>query len=327
PEKPMLARKIDSGWEAVAPIELRFAGRADREEPFYIHKRNFLGKEDSYAVDYYRHSPKNLNVSGINNHITSEYSAVTTGNRGMAISMNTKVNANFAFCPFQMTHLPETNEFLIRANPFGTYHGNQIMPPTSGNRLGYEAVLLSAPHLHSAGPTYNGYSDRFELMITFFNGDVVPENVKKDLIAFARRPATIGTHNMETTRKETRSFLPPAGFLALPYHDGILFHWETAGPPGTTYRIRYKAIPESQENSIVAEGQTIFVHASGFMPEGTRHAAAIEVVYPDGRLSEKSSEIHFHLTQKTDPSIEIPRDFMAKILWSNASAWIIQNLF
>jgi hypothetical protein len=74
---------------------------------------------------------------------------------------------------------------------------------------------------------------------------------------------------METARKETRSFLPPAGFLALPYRNGILFHWEPAGPPGTTYRIRYKAIPGSQENSFTAEGRTIFVHASDFLLQAT----------------------------------------------------------
>jgi hypothetical protein len=326
PEKPMLARKIDAGWETVAPLELRFAGLADREEPFFIHKRNFLGKEDAYPVDYYRHSPKNLNVAGINNHVTPEYSAVTTGNRGMAVAMNTKVNTNFAFCPFQMTHLPETDEFFIRANPFGTYHGEQILPPTSGNRMGYEAVLLSAPHLHSAGPTYNGYSDRFELMVTFFDGNVVPDNVKQDLIAFAHRPATISTNNPEIARKENQSFLPPAGFLALPYHDGILFHWEKAGPPGTKYRIRYRTIPGFREHSFTAEGRTVFVHASDFAYAGNSFAATIEAVYSDGRLSEQSSEIHFHLAQKTNPSIEIPRDFMAKILWSNAYAWIRHNL-
>lgn len=326
PEKPMLARKIDIGWESVAPLELRFAGRAQKKEPFYIHKRNFLGKEDAYAVDYYRHSPKNLNVDGINNHVTSEYSAVTTGNRGMAIAMNTQVNANFAFCPFQMTHLPDTDEFVIRANPFGTYHGDQIMPPTMGNRLGYEAVLISAPHLHGAGPTYNGYSDRFELMITFFEGDTIPEDLKQDLIAFARRPATIGTSNMETARKEPRSFLPPAGFIALPYRDGILFHWETAGSPEMQYCIRYKAIPGSQEKSSVTTGSTIFVNTSDFLPAGSRFAATIEAVYPDGRLSERSPEIFFHPAQQTNPSIDIPHDFLAKILWANTSAWIRHNL-
>lgn len=217
PEKPMLARKIDAGWETVAPAELRFSAHAHKKDPFRIHKRNYLGKEDSYAVDYYRHSPKNLNVAGINNHITSEYSAITSGGRGMAVAMNTKVNGNFAFCPFQMSHLPASDEFLIRANPFGTYHGDQILPPTRGNRLGYEAVLLSAPHLHSAGPTYNGYFDRFELMITFFDGDQVPDHVKQDLIAFARRPSTIGNYNMEIAKIETRTVLPPVGFIDLPY--------------------------------------------------------------------------------------------------------------
>jgi hypothetical protein len=325
-EKPMLARKIDAGWETVAPLELQFAGRAYREEPFYIHKRNFLGKEDTYAVDYYRYSSENLDVASINNHITPEYTAVTTGGQGMAVAMNTKVNANFAFCPFQMTHFPETDEFSIRANPFGTYHGKQILPPTSGNRLGYKAVLLSAPHLHSAGPTYNGYSDRFELMVTFFEGDEVPENVKKDLISFAHRPATIGICSMENARKEFQSFLPPNGFLALPYRNGILFHWEKAGPPGTKYRILFKENPGSPENSITSDGQTIFVKTTDFLTSGSRFAAAIQAIYPNGRLSLLSPEIEVDLAQKTDPSLEIPRDFLAKILWTNASAWIRHNL-
>jgi hypothetical protein len=307
-------------------LELRFTGRADRKEPFYIHKRNFLGKEATYAVDYYRHSPKNLNVAGINNHITSEYTAVTTGNRGMAVAMNTQVNANFAFCPFQMTHLPDTDEFVIRANPFGTYHGDQILPPTMGNRLGYEAVLLSAPHLHSAGPTYNGYSDRFELMVAFFDSNTVPESMKQDLIAFALQKSTIGAHNMETARKDFRPFLPPDGFFALPYRDGILFHWETAGPPEMQYRIRYKAIPGSQEKSSITTGSTIFVNTSDFLFAGSRFAATIEAVYPDGRLSERSREIYFHPTQQTNPSIDIPHEFLAKILWANTSVWIRHNL-
>ena len=97
-DKPMLARRIDRGWEAVAPLELRFSPRARTDAPFFIHKRNFLGKEAAYPVDYFRHSPKNLNVASINNHITAEYAGVTTSGSGMAVAMNTGVNANFAFC-------------------------------------------------------------------------------------------------------------------------------------------------------------------------------------------------------------------------------------
>jgi hypothetical protein len=71
--------------------------RSDRKHPFVIHKRNYLGKEGAYAVDYYRHSSKNRSVASSNNHITAEYAAVTTSGSGMAVAMNPKVSANFAY--------------------------------------------------------------------------------------------------------------------------------------------------------------------------------------------------------------------------------------
>ena len=109
-------------------------------------------KEAAYPVDYFRHSPKNLNVASINNHITAEYAGVTTSGSGMAVAMNTGVNANFAFCPFRMEYSRGSGELSIRANPFGTYHGRQILPPTRGNRQGFETVTAlraSAPQRRS----------------------------------------------------------------------------------------------------------------------------------------------------------------------------------
>jgi hypothetical protein len=87
----------------------------------------------------------------------------------------------------------QRGKVAIRANPFGTYHGSQVVPPTRGNRQGYEVVILSALQLHSAGPTYNGRLERFEMMVAFFRGDAVPDDVQADLVAFARGPAIIGT--------------------------------------------------------------------------------------------------------------------------------------
>lgn len=49
-DKPMLARKIDAGWQEVAPVELRFFHHAGRMNPFVVHKRNFLGKEKVFAA-------------------------------------------------------------------------------------------------------------------------------------------------------------------------------------------------------------------------------------------------------------------------------------
>jgi hypothetical protein len=327
-QKPVLARKIDPKWEEVAPMELRFSARSNREDPFFIHKRNFLGRENAYPVDYFRHSPKNLNVASINNHITSEYTAVTAAGRGMAVAMNTRVNANFAFCPYKMEYRPATDEFAIRANPFGTYHGDQIVPPTKGNRLGYKAVLLAAPQLHSAGPTYNGYHDRFELMVSFFDGDTIPGDVKRDLVAFARRPLTIGTRtpSVEMSKPKSAPTLPPAGFLAMPYKSGVLFLWDNAKGPEAQYRIRYRALSDPQETSFNATGSTLFVDASSFSATGGLFLATIAAVDSTGYLSKSSPPIQFRLTQERQPCLDIPTQFKAKIIWASVNAWIRRYL-
>ncbi|BBO88675.1 hypothetical protein [Desulfosarcina ovata] len=321
-DRPIMARKIDAGWEAVAPVELRFSARASNAHPFFIHKRNFLGQEDAYAVDYYRHAPENRNVADINNHITAEYAGVTTGGRGMAVAMNTAVNANFAFCPFTMAYLPETDEFRIRANPFGTYYGRQILPPTRGNRLGYEAVRLSAPQLHSSGPTYNGYRDRFDLMVAFFNGDSLPDPLKRDLIAFARRPVIIGKLAPAHLSPRDDTLLPPAGFLAMPSGNGVVFHWESAGVPGTQYRIRYHAADSAEIKTVCTAAHPLLVAAGDFPTPETAYVATIQAEYPDGLRSPPSREIRFRMAPPADSTLEIPKDFMAKVLWANMTAWI-----
>jgi hypothetical protein len=323
---PVLARKIDAGWEEVAPVELRFAAPATKDQPFWIHKRNYLGKEDAYALDYFRYAPQNVNIPDINNHITSEYAAVTTAERGMAVAMNTEVNANFAFCPFKMTYQPESDEFMIQANPFGTYHGNQVLPPNPGNRLGYEAVLLSGPQFHSAGPTYNGYHDRFELMISFFSDDTLPNDVKQDLIAFARRPMTVGAYEKRKAGAPRFSPLPPDGFMALPYHGGMVFHWEDMGSAGTGYRIHLSGLSGADKRTFSTSGSTLFLESTDLPKNNGSIHAAIEAIYPDGRASERSPEHRYRLAQDIAPSFDIPNEFKAKILWATMTAWIYRNL-
>jgi hypothetical protein len=326
-QKPMLARKIDDGWESVAPLELRFYPRARMDHPFQIHKRNYLGEEDAYAVDYFRYSFENLNVANINNHITSAYAGVTTAGRGMAVAMNTAVNANFAYCPFKMEYLPETAEFTIRANPFGTYHGIQNLPPTSGNRQGYEAVMLSAPQLHSAGPTYNGYVDRIDVMISFFDGEKIPADVKADLIAYARRPMTIGTVAADDEIEIAVDPLPPAGFMALPYRDGMLFHWEPVKQPGVRYRIHCRGEGgDSNEVTFTTAGSSLFVRQSDLPKRSDGFTASIEAVHSGVAQPVRSADIRFRLDLSKDTDLAIPLDFKARVLWANLSAWIQRNL-
>ncbi len=324
--KPMLARKIDAGWQEVAPVELRFSHLAGRTHPFVVHKRNYLGSEDAYAVDYFRHSPANVNVADINNHITAEYVGLTARGHGMAVAMNNAVKANFAFSPLKMTYLPGRDAFAIRANPFGTYHGPQVVPPTRGNRLGYEAVILSAPQLHSAGPTYNGYRDRFELMVAFFDGDAIPNGVKQDLIAFARRADVIGNRPVGGPRVATADDLPPAGFLALPSETGVVFHWESSPGTGLRYQIDCRPLGDGASTTYPATGNTLLVDISDFSGNHDAFIASIQAIYPDGRRSAPSPDIYFQRTPRTDHTLEIPNDFKIKILWANVAAWMQKHL-
>lgn len=51
-----LLRKIDTGWYEVVPAELILTAETDKEAPFEIIKRSFLGVESSYILDYFKHS-------------------------------------------------------------------------------------------------------------------------------------------------------------------------------------------------------------------------------------------------------------------------------
>lgn len=325
-EQPMLARKIDDGWQSVAPVELRFAPRARQQHPFVIHKRNYLNQTSAYAVDYGRRNPENRNVADINNHITAAYAGVTTAGHGMAVAMNTAVRANFAFCPFQMTYRVESGEFAIRANPFGTYYGNQLQPPAHANGLGWEAVLLSAPQLHSAAPTYNGVGEQFQLMVAFFDGDTIAGKLQGDLIAFARRPATIASQPAAPVAPPSPTRLPPAGFLALPDESGVVLHWEAPFSPGTRYRVDCRSADGRWKRSDTARGGTYHLDRSA-MPGDQPLLATVRAVYPDGRTSPVSPALRLPTGPPADPSSpDIPPRFMARVLWANLTAWVRLNL-
>ncbi|MDJ0781510.1 MAG: hypothetical protein QNJ22_06035 [Desulfosarcinaceae bacterium] len=326
-QKPMLARKIDKGWEAVAPLELRFAPRTHAGRPFRIHKRNYLGEAAAYPVDYFRHALENRHVTSINNHITAAYAGVTAAGQGMAVALNPTVSANFAFCPFRMTHVAATDRFAIRANPFGTYAGRQILPPTRGNRQGYEAVLQTAPQFHSAAPTFNGHRLRFGLMVAFFDGDLVPADVQGDLIAFAQRGQVISAGDTarparaDAEREGRFAPLPPAGFLALPHATGVVFQWDVGAPPGTIYHIHCRGLADSGPLRFTTRAHSLLVDKAAFTPSDGAFQAAIEAHYPDGAISAPSPEIRFHIDGEIASEYTIPLDLKAKVFMANVGAW------
>lgn len=189
--EPGLSRRADLRWQEVAPAEIRFAPQAGRQNPPRILKRNYLGVETQYTLDYFRHSPENLNLDNVNNHITQSYVGIVSGAYGMAIATDTTVQASFAFAPLKMSYDPSKDSFQVRANPFGTYYGRQYRPPTRGNGQGYEMTLYTGEQLASAAPTYNGVRRKFDLLISFFEGPQLPLQIKEDLLSYAHPPMVV----------------------------------------------------------------------------------------------------------------------------------------
>jgi hypothetical protein len=185
---------------------------------------------------------------------------------------------------------------------------------------------LSAPQLNSAGPTYNGHRERFGLMIAFFQGSAIPDAVQADLVAFAQRPAVIGTRHRQTPPPAVPDTLPPGGFLALPYEGGVVFHWETAHDADTTYRLRCRAMAGGEERAFTTEGGTLFVQRGALGRSDGFYTATVEALDPKRGTRRPSPEIRFRFSAPAAPGYEIPLDFKAKVLWANLSAWIRRHL-
>ncbi len=218
---PAMRRKMDTRWKETAPVELRLADYATVEDPFQVIKRNYLGVQSSYALNYYQHSPGNLNLDDINNHITAEFVGVSGKNRMVAVAMDTTVMSSFAFAPMKMQYNKNKERFHLQINPFGTYHGSQYKPPTWGNRNGYEATVLTGYQFQSAAPTYNGYTNTFSIMIAFNNTGKLPETTQQDLIAFARPSMVMSLINKNETPEKDVYDIAKTDFLTDPLIAGI----------------------------------------------------------------------------------------------------------
>jgi len=325
PQVPALARLYDSKWQEVAPCELRFAPTADRESPFRVLKRNFLGVESSYTIDYFRHSRKNLDLANVNNHITAEYVAVTGKQNGIAVAMDTAVLSNFAFCPLKIDH-GIWNGFQLRLNPFGTYFGEQYYQPTWSNGQGFTTALLSGDQYHTAACTFSGHTSRFSLMIAFFKGDVIPEKDKKALLAYARPPFTVGLHETPEIQAH-RKTETPRGFLALYDGKGVYFHWEKPAGKPQGYNLYCGTRPGSLTMKFKQSGTESTLFKSEFskgipFEKGKTYYASIAAVDETGREGARSREIVFTAETVKSKDMDLPVSLQLKILFATLKSMI-----
>ncbi len=320
-----LKRRADLNWQGVAPAEIRFAPETTRTDPVRIMKENYLGVATSYALDYFRHGDRNLNLDDVNNHITASYMGVCAGNRAMAVAMDNSLQANFAFAPLKLLYRNENQTFAVHINPFGTYHGRQYAHPGHGNGNGFEITAMTGEQYASSGPTYNGVQQTFSLMLAFFPGKKMPASIRRNLAAFSNPPLVISASDHPHRPEQFQRLQPPGGLVAA-YQDGsVQFSWDNNRDPQAHYRILCGIRPGDYEAVYPAVGNQLRVERyAPHLPfiKGRRYYATIVSVFAGNRVSTKAPEIQFAIRQEEERGPKPPIGLKLRVLWANLTAML-----
>jgi hypothetical protein len=319
-----LAVPADLEWQEVAPLELRLEAGATKRNPVRILKHNYLGIDSAYDLDYFRHSEENLDLDNVNNHITAGYVGMAAGNQGLALSMDQAIAANFAGAPVKVKYDRKKDEFKAEINPFGSYHGKQNRRPTWGNGQGYEASLISGEQYHSAAPTYNGSTSRFALMIGFFDGNRIPEQMKRMLDAHANPARIYGMNSLSA--KTANKTAAPVAYKAAIDGDRVTFSWEKNTPDTTEYILRIGSKPGRYTHAFRTEGTSLTLDglsATRPFEVGQQYYAVIETIIPGQDTPVRTKEFCLDIlsSNRISAQAKIPWQFPLKVIWANVMAF------
>jgi hypothetical protein len=190
-----LRRYLDLRWVEVAPFPLRPRLEGTRDAPLRVWKRNWLGVTSSFPLDYAHINPENAELDAFNHQVTAGWVAVTDGSRGLLVGQSSDVRTSHAFAPMRLRE--EGGRQELQLNPFGTYHGRQLdYSHMGGTGIGTEFTNLGSNALRSNGPSYNGESERFALLLAPYAGDEPPAPIQLDAEAFYRPPAVLYTKTL-----------------------------------------------------------------------------------------------------------------------------------
>jgi hypothetical protein len=325
PTNAALARRYDSNWEETAPAEINFQQNATKDTPFKVIKRNFLGVDSSYLIDYFKHSSQNLDLANVNNHITAEYVAVAGEKGGLAVAMDTSQSSNFAFCPLKINYDP-ADGFSLKLNPFGSYFGKQYFQPTWGYGDGYLMALYTGDQYKTSACTYSGHTSRFSLMVSFFDGRELPPDMRDQLIAYAHPHYTITSSMLECPVQQA-DMVTPQGFLAAYGSGNVYFHWEKPKADAASYHIYCGTDNTSLSQMYVQDGGESalmvkeFSAGSVFAPD-TTYYAAIAAIDGNGKETALSDMVSFKPSISEPKGMSVPMEVQVRILLHTVMSYL-----
>jgi hypothetical protein len=177
--------------------------------------------------------------------VTAGWVAVSNGEKGLLLGENAEVLSSMAFAPMRLREITGMQHLSI--NPFGSYHGRQIdYSHLGGLGMGADITVAASGSLRPNGPSYNGQTVRFSLLLAPYTGDEPPQALQDSASAFFYPPGVVYVQTPETVSAllvdEIRAqvaeaalverlnnpapLLQPAGFLANPVDRAIELVWD-----------------------------------------------------------------------------------------------------
>jgi hypothetical protein len=261
-----LRRLMDLRWEEVAPFQLHPVLEAPRTRPLRVWKHNYLGITAYYDLNYAQINPRNRDLDSFNHQVTAGWVAVSNGQRGLLLGENAGRLASMAFCPMRLRE--EKGIQRLWLNPFGSYYGEQASYAHLGaTGLGADFLKAFSGFLKPNGPSYNGQTLHFSLLVAPYTGDEPPGDLQAAAAAHfyppeivfhaapagieALLPADIHRAVEDGLRRAAvaavGSLPAPTAFLANPSHAQVDLVWdEPRDLPLTGYEVAWRTAEASE---------------------------------------------------------------------------------
>jgi hypothetical protein len=261
-----LRRLLDLRWIEVAPFQLHPAITAPATSPLRVWKHNYLGVTSHYDLNYGQINPRNRNLDSFNHQVTAGWVAVSNGQHGLLMAKSAEALASLAFCPMRLREADGVQHLSL--NPFGSYYGQQLdYSHLGGTGVGTELTIAGSSALRPNGPSFNGQTQRFSLLLAPYAGDQPPLALQTDAAAFfypfgviyLKTPSgveavvpddvrrLIADKEREARLMSTAPLPPPTAFLANPSDGAVDLVWD---PPQdervTGYEVRWRKAEAGQ---------------------------------------------------------------------------------
>ena len=198
--------------------------------------------------------------------MTAGWVAVSDGKRGLLLGENAEQLASMAFCPMRLRERKGVQHLWL--NPFGSYYGEQASYSHMGaNGLGADFLKAFSGFLNPNGPSYNGQTLRFSLLLAPYSGDEPSADLQAEAAAHfyppeiifhatpagvdALLPADIRTAAEAELRRAaiaaTETVPAPTAFLANPSHGQADLVWDAPREvPITGYEVAWREAGETE---------------------------------------------------------------------------------